>query len=293
MAAEDPGSERVNVVVGGGGGIGLACARALGGRLLIVDLHQDRLDAAKAELAEEGIEAETVACDVSSREAVAAAAARAAELGPLGALVHTAGIAPPIFTDGPRILEVNLFGTINVLDAFEPLVTTGSAGVCFASISAHRGFIFEHDELLRDPTAEGFVEALEARVPLVGNPVDAYTASKRAVVLMVERRSFDWGRKGGRLLSLSPGFIADTQMGSVVDESKLIVPYAELAAVGRTGRSVDIARVVKFLCSADAGYLSGTDILVDGGTKAGIDHRFSDEDRAVWHAAKTPAPEGS
>jgi NAD(P)-dependent dehydrogenase (short-subunit alcohol dehydrogenase family) len=95
--------------------------------------------------------------------------------------------------------------------------------------------------------------------------------SKRAVQLYAQSMSPAFGKVGARIVSLSPGMI-DTAMGRLeqqagpeMDRLLAVTPLA------RMGQSSEIASVVAFLASPSASYITGTDILVDGGTVAGVD----------------------
>src|SRR4051794_39515925 len=158
----------VVVVTGGGGGIGLACAEALGRehRILLATRTPEQLPAALERLRRRGVEAEGTACDVADRAAVRALAERAAGLGRLAALVHTAGVSRSM-GDGSRIVAVNHVGTALVLEAFVALAAPGTVGVCVASIGGHRDALHDFDgDLLDDPTGDDFLERLQRRLPL-------------------------------------------------------------------------------------------------------------------------------
>jgi|SRR5690625_3072679 len=103
-----------------------------------------------------------------------------------------------------------------------------------------------------------------------GNPGSAYALSKLGVLLMVEDRAWEWGLKGARIISLCPRTIR-TPMGIQEAEQqaqmKLMLEHTSLQ---RGGEPEEIAKVVKFLASDDASYITGTDILVDGGTTANM-----------------------
>jgi NAD(P)-dependent dehydrogenase (short-subunit alcohol dehydrogenase family) len=276
----------VVVITGGGGGMGLACAEALaeGHRLVLAEHSRERLDAALAELSAAGIEAEGRECDVADRESVAELAEYARARGPLAALVHTAGLSRSM-DDGPRIMAVNLVGTALVLDGFLPLAGPGSVAVCVASIGGHRLGVRPFDHLLVDPSSDGFLARLEAELPLAGRAGAAYDLSKRGVVLLVERRAREWGRRGARLLSLSPG-VVDTPMGRL-EGDKGAKGLNEIAALGRIGAPREIASVVAFLCSDGASYMTGCDVVVDGGTLAGLAHHAGDDAAAAWNELRT------
>lgn len=275
----------MTVLTGGAGGMALACARRLaaGGRkarpVVLADLPGDRLDAAVAGLRAEGIDAEAAPCDVSDGAAVAVLADRAAARGRFGVLVHTAGLAPPLASDPRAILEVNLAGTARVLDVFEPLLQPGSVAVCIASMGGYRRSAARHDELLAEPLAPGLLDRLGAET---GNPLAAYALSKRGVILECRRRAAAWGRQGARIVSVSPGLIADTAIGAAASTIHAGA-YADQAALRRAGSTADVAGVVAFLASPDAAYVTGCDVLVDGGVLADMAHHQDERTRAAWH----------
>jgi len=261
----------VLVVTGGAGGMGLACARALASRgsLLLVDLGEEQLDKARAELTAEGADVETLRCDVTSATDVAALADRVRAKGRLRSLVHTAGVSPEM-ADGRRVLEVDLIGTVRVTDALLPLVQPGSSAILISSIAAYSEVKPDVEKLLDDPLSEGFFDAVELAL---GQPLDsptAYVLAKRGVVRLVERLATPWGAKGGRTVAISPGLI-DTPMGRLELERQPIVPImVTVTPLKRPeqplpGRPEDIAATVAFLESDGAAFISGCDIRVDGG----------------------------
>jgi NAD(P)-dependent dehydrogenase (short-subunit alcohol dehydrogenase family) len=269
------------VVVTGSGGIGLACAEAFRDHpLLLADISEAQLQSAAAALRDAGSTVDTQLCDVSDPGATQRLAEAAAAQGEIAALVHTAGISGTL-CDSASIFRVNLMGSIHILDAFEPYVTEGTVGICIASIGGHQEFTHSLDPLLAAPSP---LERLDDAGALSVGSSPAYAIAKRAVIVQCRRRAAAWGIRGGRLLSVSPGLIVDTPMGAASMERGPGRPYAKWSAAGRTGRATEVAKVIRFLASSDASFMTGCDVLVDGGLLAGIDHHVDLETRERWHA---------
>jgi len=255
-------AETCDVVIGAGSGMGAAVARRVarpGRRLLLADLDVDAVEEVADALAGD---VEVQRCDVTSADDVAALAAAA---GPPGALVVTAGLSPTM-ASGRRIWEVNLLGAARVVSSFEAMVTAGTASVLFASVAGHGApEIPAVDAVLDDPSGASFFERLAAAGIDPDEPGVAYGFSKRGVLRLVRRRALAWGRRGARILSLSPG-IVDTPMGRLEFEHQPVM--AGMVAESPLGRTIDpdeVAAVAAFLVSDAAIAMTGSDVLVDGG----------------------------
>jgi len=259
----------VHVVTGAAGGMGSKIAERLAtdGSVLLADIDEEALEETRSELESRGatdVHYQTV--DITDAGEVRDLSEEAASIGTLRSLVHTAGLSPTM-ADARRITEVNLVGTEIILDVFDDLAGPDTVAVCFSSNSAYyvprKG---PHTEMLRQPTATNAVEKM-AQVT-GGDPGAAYGLSKLGVQLMVEDRAEAWGRNDARIVSLSPGII-DTQMGRrEASRQEEMATMLDRTPLQRQGKPEEIATVVEFLVGDGASYVTGTDILVDGGTTA-------------------------
>jgi NAD(P)-dependent dehydrogenase (short-subunit alcohol dehydrogenase family) len=260
------------VVIVGSGGMGVACARRLGigTRLLLADSNAAAVERIVLELARDGFDVEGTVLDVVDGAAVQQYAQQASSMGRVAAVVHTAGLSPTM-ADAERILAVDLVGTANVIDAFESVVGRDSVGVCIASMAGSITNL--GPELERAfatlPTEELMAAAVALRIT---EPTMAYGYAKRGNQLRVEAAASRWGRVGARIVSVSPG-IMSTGMGHQELASEfggVIRSMVDSGPVGRIGTAEDVASTVQWLCSSSASFITGTDVLLDGGVTAAM-----------------------
>jgi NAD(P)-dependent dehydrogenase (short-subunit alcohol dehydrogenase family) len=266
-------SDRV-VVVTGIGGMGLAVARRLGpgSRLLLADVNASTLGEAAAVLRAEGQQVVEQETDVSEADSVAALASAAQELGRVDVLVHTAGLSP-VQAPIDAILRVDLLGTALVLDAFASAIALGGAGVVIASMA---GTMWPQDlelerRLATTPTA-ALLDLPELAEGAITNQGAAYGLAKRANQVRVRAASVQWGHRRARVNSISPGVIS-TPMGAAElggpsgDGMRSMVAGS---GTGRLGTPDDIAAAAEFLVGPQSSFITGTDLLVDGGVVASL-----------------------
>jgi len=264
------------LVITGAGGMGLAVARRLGSgkQVLLADIAPAGLDAAAARLGDDGYRVDTHVVDVSSPESVAALAKHAADLGPVTGLVHTAGLSP-VQASVKAILAVDLLGVALVAEEFGAIMAPGGAGVVIASMSGY----FHPDTVppeqaaaLRNAPSD---ELLALPVAAEGNfkePGLAYSFAKWANRLRVQGASRAWGERGARINSVSPGVIS-TAMGRAElggASGTRMRAMIENSNAKRPGTPEDIASAVEFLLGPNSSFVSGIDLLVDGGAVAAV-----------------------
>jgi NAD(P)-dependent dehydrogenase (short-subunit alcohol dehydrogenase family) len=257
----------------GVGGMGQAIARRLGAgkTVLLADYNEQTLASVSASLSADGHHVESRSVDVASPESVRTLAEHAASLGEVTQLAHTAGLSPSQ-APAAAILAVDLLGTALVLQEFGNVVAPGGAGVVIASMAGHMFPPLPAEQeraLAHNPPGEllqlDFISG-------VTDPNFAYPIAKQANHIRVRAASAQWGRRGARINSISPGIIS-TPMG----QQELASPVGEgmramvaMSATGRLGTPDDIAAATAFLLGPDASFITGTDLLVDGGVIAAI-----------------------
>jgi NAD(P)-dependent dehydrogenase (short-subunit alcohol dehydrogenase family) len=256
------------VVITGAGGIGLACARRLGAgrQLVLAEADPARLDVVVLTLEDEGYDVRGHQTDVSDAASVEDLAKLVADLGPIATIVHTAGLSPTM-ASGQRILAVNLRGTALMIDAFGQLAVEGTVGVFIASMAGHL-WPMETDREASVATAE--VADLISATGLAEDvdPATAYGVSKRGVILRVAAAARTWGLQGARIVSVSPGMIA-TGMGHQESAAQpIMAEMLQHSPVPRFGTPSEVADAVAWLAGPDAAFVTGTDLLIDGGVVA-------------------------
>jgi len=263
------------VVVIGAGGIGTAIARrqGIGKTLLLADFNEKTLSAAAAELRGASYVVETRAVDVSSRDSVRALAAAAAELGDVMQVINTAGLSPNM-APVEQLLAVDLYGSAVVFEEFEKVIAAGGAGLIVSSMAGHMmpALTPEQDHALAYTPADDLIALPFLQPDAIPNTLVAYMIAKRANILRVQAAAMTWGKCGARVNSISPGIIV-TPLARHELESEIGEIYRGMVAASPSGRMAppdEIATAAAFLLGPDSTFVTGSDLLIDGGVIAAM-----------------------
>lgn len=270
--------DSVSVITGGAGGMGQATAKIVGRDRAIVlcDVRRDRLDEAAATLTDLGITATAVHCDVTDRQAVTRLFGTATALGSIASVIHTAGVSPSM-GDAEYVMRTNALGTVNINEVFYDSAAEGAAIVNVASMAAHLlpaeliptgqfpQALSDQDAFLRDMLAACTIAPEEARSGI------AYAISKSFVRWYSISQAERFNARNLRIVSVSPGSV-DTEMGRLEERAGAGAMVTD-AAVPRWGTAEEMAELFAFCAGPKAGYLTGTDILNDGGVVASMTER--------------------
>lgn len=258
------------VITGGAGGIGTACAKTFKNEhLILTDYSQDAVDKAVENLKKDGYNATGIACDITDKNDIEKLIKFVSDHGTLKALIHTAGVSGTV-QDLKKLYNINLVATDMLLDAFHDLATKDSVAVLFSSMMGHSIPANEkYDEALKTPQEVGSFETVSKFVN--GSSDILYNYTKRGVQLLTKGNANKWGQKGARIVSVSPGVI-ETPMGlkAAMEHPERMKMIKKATPLQRNGTPEEVADVVAFLVSDKARFITGTDILVDGGVYENI-----------------------
>ena len=270
----DRNEQREVIALLGAGSMGCAIVRriAAGRTVLLGDISEENLERAARDFRYGGYAVETMRVNALERESVGAFAERAASLGPVKFFVDTAG-ASPHQTNPEHILKLDMLGTGYAVDAFGKVMAQGGAGLV---ISSQTGYMFPipyetEQKILRTPTEE-LMELPFIRETGTQNSGTAYMIAKRVNQLQIMRAAATaWKARRARINTVSPGVIvtplAYDEFAAAGEGYQRMV---DASAAERCGTSEEIAEAGAFLLSEHAGFITGTDLLIDGGVIAAI-----------------------
>jgi len=249
------------VVTGGASGIGREVCRALaevGRGVAAWDLNGTGAKETAEECAERfGVTTTSREIDVRDSDAIGAAVQPTLDvLGAVGALVHAAGIpmvfgADPLESDGfDTVLQVNLRAEAALVRAFLPALREAHPGSAIVGIASIEG--------------------------LIGHgAIPAYTASKHGVIGLTRSLAHALAKEQIRVNAVCPGYIETPMFMPAVSAPGAREAFEQTIPMGRLGAPADVARLVRFLLSDEAAYITGSAMVVDGGVTAAGGQQFN------------------
>ena len=258
----------------GAGAMGLAIIRrvATGATVLLGDVSEKNLERAANDLRFSGYDVHTMLVDAMDKDAVHAFAAKAAELGDVMWFVDTAGASPSQAT--PQfIIDLDLIGTSYAIDAFGPVMARGGAGLVVSSQAGWMGSFTEDEENALALTPTDDLRELPMLQPdVVTGSGKAYIVAKRANHLRVRTAAATtWADSHARINTISPGIVmTPVAYDEFNAPGNTYQHMIEAGACQRVATPDEIAGAAAFLLGPAAAFVTGTDLLIDGGTIAAM-----------------------
>jgi NAD(P)-dependent dehydrogenase (short-subunit alcohol dehydrogenase family) len=241
--------DRVAIVTGGATGIGRACCLALaaeGADVVVVDVQAEAAGEVETEVLALGRAGLVQLCDVSDPDQVAAMVRAVIErFGRVDVLVNGA-----IRRAGGPLESLSL-------QSWDSLINIGLRGYFIVGQAVGREMIARGSGVIINLASTG------GHTPYPG--AGAYSSCKAAVIMLAKCFAVEWAQYGVRACSISPGMIRTPMTDHIYQDPEQLRGRSAAAPLGRIGTAEEIARVAVFLASDDASYITGEDVLVDGG----------------------------
>ena len=270
----DRNEKKAVVALLGAGSMGTAIVRriAAGKKILLGDISEKALERVSADFKHSGYDVETQVVNALEKESVEAFAKRAAELGPVMYFIDSAG-ASPNQASPEHIVALDMVGTGYAVDAFGQVMAEGGAGLIISSQAAYMYPIPNEIELqLVNIPTEQLADVPFIKEVAMQNSGFAYMIAKRMNHLQAQRAAAtSWAERRARINTISPGIIVtplayDEFNANGEGYQRMI----DASAARRVASSDEIAEAAAFLLGEHATFITGTDLLIDGGVIASI-----------------------
>ena len=270
----DRNEKKAVVALLGAGSMGTAIVRriAAGKKILLGDISEKALERVGEDLRRSGYDVETIQVNALEKKSVEAFACRAAELGEVMYFIDTAGASPNQATP-EHIVALDMVGTGYAIDAFGQVMAQGGAGLIISSQAAYMYPIPNDDELqIVNATTEQLAQLPIVKNVAMQNSGLAYMIAKRVNHLQAQRAAATtWRERRARINTISPGIIvtplAYDEFNANGDGYQAMI---DASAASRVASSDEIADAAAFLLGEHASFITGTDLLIDGGVIASI-----------------------
>ncbi len=270
----DRNEQKQVVALLGAGSMGTAIVRHIGAgkKILLGDISEETLKRVGEDFSRCGYDVETLVVNALQKESIEAFARKAAELGPVMYFIDTAG-ASPNQASPEHIVNLDMVGTGYAVDAFGEVMAEGGAGLLISSQAAYM-YPIPNDielQLVNTPTEELKNVKFIQEVAMKDSGL-AYMIAKRMNHLQAQRAAATtWNRRRARINTISPGVIvtplAYDEFAAAGEGYQAMI---DASAARRTGTSEEVAEAAAFLLSEHANFITGTDLLIDGGVIASI-----------------------
>ncbi|CAG8218626.1 unnamed protein product [Penicillium olsonii] len=260
--------EPVVTVIIGAGGLGLACAAQTSSKhsIVLADNSAETLRKGVIALQEAGLNVISQEVDITDADSVRDLVAFATAAGQVMAVIHTAGLAPTTAA-AKEIYNVNLLGTSIIINTFAPAMSRRSSMVCIASLAGHFvSFSPSLESHIAASSADRILHHNELKMDATSS--EAYTISKRANLIQVQAATSKWGKQGIRFNTISPGVISTAAGNRELETAPGAKAMVDISAAQRAGLPEEVANVASFLVGSSSSFVTGSDILVDGGAFA-------------------------
>lgn len=240
---------QVVVITGAGGGIGRACALRYaqeGATVALIESDADTAASVASEVEAAGGEGQAFPVDVSDPRAIHS----------VGETLRTRGARADVVVHAAIQRMPGHLESLPI-ESFDRLIAVGLRGAFLVAQE------FGREMVARGSGSIVFIGSTAAHLPYPNT--GAYSACKAAIVMLAKSFALEWAGTGVRSFSVSPGMIRTPMTEDLYSRPEILAARSKMAPAGRIGTAEEIAEMVHFLASDRASYLTGEDVLVDGG----------------------------